>query len=167
MEHNRWQVMTSFNEQYNRFDTNLRYVADIGLMRKTRFLMADQHVVLLAASIVVMSQVVIQQLSSGTKSHHFMTPAVVTMWCCCCESSLGCYEITSPTWALAHTTQVANPGWRYMLHNNGVSLLATGGSLVTRMSPDFLVVSEKMTTENSDLRVETTLLWLCLVKTSS
>ena len=64
----------------------------------------------------------------------------------------GSYEITSPLWALAHTTQFSNPGWRYTLHNNGVTMLGNGGSMVTRVSPDgvdFSVVVEKMTTKNS------------------
>lgn len=64
----------------------------------------------------------------------------------------GAYEITSPTWALAHTTQFAPVGWRYAQHGKGVSLLGGGGSIVTRLSPDkkdFSIVLEKMTTEDS------------------
>lgn len=64
----------------------------------------------------------------------------------------GSYEITSPAWALAHTTQFSDPGWRYTLHDHGVTMLEGGGSMVTRVSPDnmhFSVVVEKMTTENS------------------
>ena len=64
----------------------------------------------------------------------------------------GAYEITSPTWALAHTTQFSDPGWRYTLHDNGVTMLSSGGSVVTRLSPnasDFSIVVEKMTTKNS------------------
>jgi len=64
----------------------------------------------------------------------------------------GHYEITSPTWALAHTTQFSKPGWRYTQHGNGVDLLSSGGSIVTRVSPngqDFSIVIEKMSTDNS------------------
>eukprot|EP00036_Acanthoecidae_sp_10tr_P021481 CAMPEP_0206318684 /NCGR_PEP_ID=MMETSP0106_2-20121207/17335_1 /ASSEMBLY_ACC=CAM_ASM_000206 /TAXON_ID=81532 /ORGANISM="Acanthoeca-like sp., Strain 10tr" /LENGTH=746 /DNA_ID=CAMNT_0053750429 /DNA_START=12 /DNA_END=2252 /DNA_ORIENTATION=+ len=65
----------------------------------------------------------------------------------------GSYEITSPTWALAHTTQFADPGWRYTMHDSGVTLLENGGSLVTRVSPDLADVSmviEKMSSHNSN-----------------
>jgi galactosylceramidase len=48
----------------------------------------------------------------------------------------GHYEITAPTWSLAHTTQFASPGWRMLSHDAGTSLLAGGGSVVTRLSPD-------------------------------
>jgi galactosylceramidase len=64
----------------------------------------------------------------------------------------GNYEITSPTWAIAHTTQFAKPGWRYTAHGSGVAMLGKGGSIVTRISPDkkdFSIVVEKMTTDNS------------------
>ena len=67
-------------------------------------------------------------------------------------SSAGHYEITSPTWSLAHTTQFASPGWRMLSHDAGVSLLASGGSIVTRISPDkkdWSAVIEKMSTSNS------------------
>ena len=40
------------------------------------------------------------------------------------------------TRSLAHTTQFASPGWRMLSHDAGVSLLASGGSIVTRISPD-------------------------------
>eukprot|EP00039_Didymoeca_costata_P031305 m.34107 g.34107 ORF g.34107 m.34107 type:complete len:723 (+) comp8671_c0_seq2:162-2330(+) len=59
----------------------------------------------------------------------------------------GSYEITSPTWALAHTSQFAPIGWRYTMHNSGVQLLPSGGSVVTRVSQDlqdFSIVLEKM-----------------------
>jgi galactosylceramidase len=48
----------------------------------------------------------------------------------------GSYEVTSPTWTLAHTSQFAPIGWRYTQHNKGVQLLSKGGSIVTRVSPD-------------------------------
>lgn len=60
--------------------------------------------------------------------------------------------MTSPTWALAHTSQFAKPGWRYTQHGNGVDVLSNGGSIVTRVSPDgsdFSIVIEKMSTSNS------------------
>lgn len=65
----------------------------------------------------------------------------------------GNYEVTSPLWALAHTTQFAPPGWRYAAHGSGVGLLNKGGSYVTRISPDkknLSIVVEKMTQENSN-----------------
>ena len=64
----------------------------------------------------------------------------------------GAYEITAPTWVLAHTTQFAKPGWRYAAHGSGVDMLGLGGSVVTRVSPDgadFSIVVEKMTTQHS------------------
>eukprot|EP01052_Picozoa_sp_SAG31_P012275 SAG31_NODE_714_length_12645_cov_15.347760_8_plen_518_part_00 len=64
----------------------------------------------------------------------------------------GRYEITAPTWSLAHTSQFNPPGWRMLSHGSGVEFLAGGGSLVTRISPDskdFSAVIEKMTTQNS------------------
>jgi len=62
----------------------------------------------------------------------------------------GFYEITSPTWAIAHTTQFAFPGWRYLLHGKGVGFLAKGGSYVTRTDgKDFSIVVEKMDWKSS------------------
>ena len=64
----------------------------------------------------------------------------------------GAYEITSPLWALAHTSQFAPVGWRYAAHGSGVTTLEKGGSMVTRLSPDgadFSVVLEKMDSKNS------------------
>jgi len=57
----------------------------------------------------------------------------------------GFYEVTSPTWAVAHTTQFSYPGWRYLLHGKGVGFLEKGGSYVTRTNgKDFSIVVEKM-----------------------
>jgi galactosylceramidase len=59
----------------------------------------------------------------------------------------GHYEITSPLWTLAHTSQFAPIGWRYASHGKGVGMLSKGGSFVTRISPDskdFSLVVEKM-----------------------
>jgi len=64
----------------------------------------------------------------------------------------GAFEITSPTWSLAHTSQFAPIGWRYAAHGSGVDMLKNGGSMVTRISPDlkdFSIVIEKMTSANS------------------
>jgi len=62
------------------------------------------------------------------------------------------YEITSPTWALAHTSQFSPIGWRYARHGSGVTMLQHGGSLVTRISADlsdWSMVVEKMTSDDS------------------
>jgi len=57
----------------------------------------------------------------------------------------GFYEVTSPTWAVAHTTQFAFPGWRHLLHGKGVGFLEKGGSFVTRTNgKEFSIVVEKM-----------------------
>lgn len=64
----------------------------------------------------------------------------------------GSYEVTSPTWALAHTSQFAPIGWRYARHGGGVGLLRSGGSYVTRVSPDlqdFSIVIENMAYKDS------------------
>lgn len=59
----------------------------------------------------------------------------------------GFYEVTNPTWAIAHTTQFSQPGWRYLTLDNGVNLLKLGGSFVTRTDgKDYSIVIEKMTT---------------------
>ncbi|EDQ92718.1 uncharacterized protein MONBRDRAFT_566, partial [Monosiga brevicollis MX1] len=65
----------------------------------------------------------------------------------------GHYEITSPTWALAHTAQFAPIGWRYAAHGFGVGMLFQGGSYVTRVSPDrrdISIVVEKMSHDDSN-----------------
>lgn len=41
----------------------------------------------------------------------------------------GHYEVESPIWAIAHTTQFAEPGWRYI--DSGSARIKGGGSLVT------------------------------------
>eukprot|EP00928_Gymnodinium_smaydae_P079276 TRINITY_DN63246_c0_g1_i1.p1 TRINITY_DN63246_c0_g1~~TRINITY_DN63246_c0_g1_i1.p1 ORF type:complete len:772 (+),score=156.27 TRINITY_DN63246_c0_g1_i1:85-2400(+) len=64
----------------------------------------------------------------------------------------GAFEITSPLWAIAHTTQFAPIGWRYAAHGQGTQMLRNGGSMVTRVSPDlkhFSIVIEKMDPANS------------------
>jgi len=64
----------------------------------------------------------------------------------------GAFEITSPMWAIAHTSQFAPIGWYYAAHGKGVDMLKLGGSMVTRVSPDrdqFSMVIEKMRTEGS------------------
>jgi len=64
----------------------------------------------------------------------------------------GAYEITSPTWALAHTSQFNPVGWSYAAHGNGVHMLTHGGSMVARIAPegtDFSIVIEKMSSGNS------------------
>jgi len=72
----------------------------------------------------------------------------------------GAYEVTSATWALAHTTQFAPVGWRYTKHYSGVQFLDGGGSIVTRVSPggaDYSIVIEKMDQACPAARAGTTL----------
>ena len=46
----------------------------------------------------------------------------------------GHYDVWPLLWAMAHTTQFAQPGWRYL--DSGCGLLKQGGSFVTLRSPD-------------------------------
>lgn len=49
----------------------------------------------------------------------------------------GHYEVSSPIWVTAHTTQFAQPGWIYLNHTTGgVGRLEKGGSYVSLVSPD-------------------------------
>jgi galactosylceramidase len=64
----------------------------------------------------------------------------------------GHYEVTSPTWAIAHTTQFSGVGWRYLGLDSGVGFLDKGGSYVTRIDTNtrnFSIVLEKMTYADS------------------
>jgi galactosylceramidase len=62
-----------------------------------------------------------------------------TPWC-------GAYEVQPALWATAHTTQFAQPGWKY-LGGEGCGLLPAGGSYVTLRAPggdDFSIIVETM-----------------------
>ena len=48
----------------------------------------------------------------------------------------GEFDVTSPTWTVAHTTQFTKAGWRYLGLHQGVGFLQHGGSYVTRTSVD-------------------------------
>lgn len=65
----------------------------------------------------------------------------------------GHYEVKSPVWMTAHTTQFAQPGWRYLPQGEGSGWLAGGGSYVTLVSPgdggDWSTIIETMTPEHS------------------
>ena len=45
----------------------------------------------------------------------------------------GCYEVKPTLWAVAHTTQFTQPGWKYL--DEACGLLAGGGSYVSLRSP--------------------------------
>ncbi|HWS01719.1 MAG TPA: hypothetical protein VN249_13945, partial [Prolixibacteraceae bacterium] len=63
----------------------------------------------------------------------------------------GYYEIEPAVWAVAHTTQFAEPGWKYV--DTACGYLKNKGSYVTLVSPtgntDFSVVAETMDAEHS------------------
>ena len=57
----------------------------------------------------------------------------------------GHYEVQPALWATAHTTQFAQPGWKYL--DGGCGLLAGGGSFVTLKAPrggDYSIIVETM-----------------------
>jgi hypothetical protein len=47
----------------------------------------------------------------------------------------GSYEVQPGIWAIAHTTQFAQPGWQYL--DSSCGLLSGGGSFVTLRDPNF------------------------------
>jgi len=65
----------------------------------------------------------------------------------------GHYDVMSPIWVSAHTTQFTAPGWVYLAHGNGTGHLPKGGSYVTLVPPnsngDFSMIIETMTRDHS------------------
>eukprot|EP00026_Physarum_polycephalum_P004247 Phypoly_transcript_04264.p1 GENE.Phypoly_transcript_04264~~Phypoly_transcript_04264.p1 ORF type:complete len:644 (+),score=82.58 Phypoly_transcript_04264:225-2156(+) len=65
----------------------------------------------------------------------------------------GHYDIPSPIWVSAHTTQFTQPGWIYLAHGSGTGILPHGGSYVTLVPPDgsgdFSLIIETMTQNHS------------------
>lgn len=59
----------------------------------------------------------------------------------------GNYEVQPAIWAIAHTTQFAKPGWRYL--DNACGLTPAGGSHVALLSPDGKDFSMIIETGNS------------------
>lgn len=65
----------------------------------------------------------------------------------------GHYEVKSPIWTSAHTTQFTEPGWMYLRNGTGSGFLPAGGSYVTLVSDktaaNFTIVIETMTKDHS------------------
>jgi len=83
----------------------------------------------------------------------------------------GYYEVNTPIWVTAHTTQFTEPGWFYLKHGSGVGRLPLGGSYVAFTAQNYspygkkglTIVFETMTRNHSickrphlpDYKVET------------
>ena len=87
----------------------------------------------------------------------------------------GYYEVSPPIWAVAHTTQFADPGWKYI--DPGCGYLENKGSFVTLISPsdqpDFTIVAETMDAQkpqtvtfkiNGGLKAKKIFVWQTIVK---
>eukprot|EP00118_Oscarella_pearsei_P013831 m.114461 g.114461 ORF g.114461 m.114461 type:complete len:801 (+) comp37503_c0_seq6:569-2971(+) len=64
----------------------------------------------------------------------------------------GHYDVESPIWGSAHTTQFTEPGWMYLKVGSGAGHLDKGGSYVTLLSPDkkdATIVIETMSHDHS------------------
>jgi len=65
----------------------------------------------------------------------------------------GHYDVQSPIWVTAHTTQFASIGWSYLLHDFGVQKLDYGGSFVTLTDESrshITIIIETMTHNHSE-----------------
>lgn len=68
------------------------------------------------------------------------------------ESWSARFSIKSPLWVTADTTQFTKPGWVYLAHGIGVSLLNQGGSFVTirdSATLNFSIIIEKTSHDHS------------------
>jgi len=64
----------------------------------------------------------------------------------------GSYNVDTPIWLSAHTTQFTKIGWKYLNHSAGVGMLDGGGSYVALVSPDgndLTIVVETMSHNHS------------------
>ena len=86
----------------------------------------------------------------------------------------GYYDVEPAIWAVAHTTQFAEPGWKYI--DSGCGYLENKGSYVTLTSqygnPDFSIVAETMDAEkpqtvsfkiNSGIKTKKIFVWQSIV----
>ena len=66
----------------------------------------------------------------------------------------GHYDVTSPIWGSAHTTQFSQPGWYYLRHGSGAGHLHRAGRMALVEKPGdpsgaFTIVIEKMSHDHS------------------
>jgi len=63
----------------------------------------------------------------------------------------GHYDVESPLWVTAHTTQFTSVGWHYLLHGFGVQKLEFGGSFVTLTNQTHITIVIETMTHNHSL----------------